>query len=110
MNATSVDAFREHARVRGEALDRLLQELRTFPEDGDRAAFSTLFKEAQLILEQDDLELARLFKVSRPTIGRWARGESAPHPIGRKPVFAALAKIARAKLSYYSCSAEHAVA
>ncbi len=37
-----------------------------------------------------EAELARHLKVSVPTIGRWAKGESAPHPLGREVILAAL--------------------
>ena len=94
----------EHEPVRARALEILCITLRLFPDDGDasREAFSKLFAEAQLLLELDDSELATLFKVSRPTIGRWTRGDSAPHPIGRKSIFTALGKIAKSKLRLHS--------
>jgi hypothetical protein len=57
--------------------------------------FAQLFGYAQKILRLDDLKLSTLLKVSRPTIGRWVRGVSAPHPLARKAIFAALAKEAR---------------
>ncbi|MBI2450558.1 MAG: hypothetical protein HYV47_03425 [Candidatus Nealsonbacteria bacterium] len=37
-------------------------------------------------------ELARELRVSVPTIKRWAKGESAPHPFGCKPVIEYLKK------------------
>ena len=50
--------------------------------------FSALVKLAQKHLDLDDLEMSRLLKVSRPTIGRWVRGESStPHPLSRKAIF-----------------------
>jgi DNA-binding transcriptional regulator YiaG len=57
--------------------------------------FEQLFSLAQKILRLDDLEMSALLKVSRPTVGRWARGVSAPHPLARKAIFAALVKEAR---------------
>lgn len=83
-------------------LANLATTLRVFPFDAARAEFSRLFNRAQLVLETDDLELARLLRVSRPTVGRWTRGESAPHPIGRKPVFMVLAKLAEGKLRIHA--------
>jgi transcriptional regulator with XRE-family HTH domain len=97
-------SYEEHERVRTGTLTRLIQELRDFPSDGERASFAQLFQRAQALLEQEDAELATLFKVSRPTIGRWARGESAPHPLGRKPVFMSLLKIAKVKLGHHRSS------
>ena len=59
--------------------------------------FSALVKLAQKHLDLDDLEMSRLLKVSRPTIGRWVRGDSTPHPLSRKAIFDVLAKQARAR-------------
>jgi DNA-binding transcriptional regulator YiaG len=84
------------------ALEKLATTLRGFPFDAARAEFSRLFNRAQLVLETDDLELARLLRVSRPTVGRWTRGESAPHPIGRKSVLIVLAKVAEGKLRIHA--------
>jgi hypothetical protein len=57
------------------------------PEDTD---FGRIFRHAQSALGKKDTELSKLFKVSRPTIGRWARGITAPHPFLRKAVYEAL--------------------
>jgi hypothetical protein len=57
--------------------------------------FAQLFGVAQRILRLDDLKMSTLLKVSRPTVGRWTRGVSAPHPLARKAIFATLAKEAR---------------
>jgi transcriptional regulator with XRE-family HTH domain len=86
----------EQARIQD--LESLIAGLQNFSFEAERSEFSRLFDRAQRVLEIDDLELARMLRVSRPTIGRWARGESAPHPLGRKPVFVMLAKVAQAKL------------
>ena len=110
-NATlSAEMFSEHARTRAATLTELIKLLRGFPEDGTRETFSCLFARAQSVLELDDVALARLFRVSRPTIGRWARGESAPHPIGRGAVFESFVDVARTKLRHYSAEpgASHA--
>lgn len=42
------------------------------------------------LLMLDDLEMAKLLKVSRPTISRWVRGISTPHPLMRKAIEARL--------------------
>jgi hypothetical protein len=89
-------------RLRVTSLESLVAALRGFPFEADRSEFSRLFDHAQLVLEIDDLELARILRVSRPTIGRWTRGESAPHPIGRGSVFATLAKLAEVKLRVHT--------
>jgi hypothetical protein len=41
---------------------------------------------------RSDLELARMFKVSVPTIARWKAGTTSPHPLAREAVFKAFAK------------------
>lgn len=91
----------EHERLRVVTLQRLAEALRNFPVEAERAEFSRLFDRAQSVLEVDDTELARTLRVSRPTIGRWARGDSAPHPIGRGSVLLSLAEFAEAKLKHH---------
>jgi hypothetical protein len=76
-------------------LDALIAELKGAPNDGSRAEFAAVFDKARRTLEASDLELSILFQVSRPTIGRWARGEAAPHRLGRRPLFDDLIKLAR---------------
>lgn len=60
--------------------------------DISRTEFCQAFSQAQQALGYSDLTLAKMLQVSLPTVGRWARGEAAPHPIGRKPVLEALAR------------------
>jgi len=96
------NAFAQHENHRVSALRDLIAALRGFKRDSDRATFTKLFCEAITVLELDDLELARELKVSRPTIGRWARGESAPHPLGRGPVLATLVRIADSKIKRHT--------
>jgi hypothetical protein len=88
----------DSARDRIESLDALVKRLDGFREEDERAEFTRLFNDAALILELSDVDLARLFKISRPTAGRWGRGESAPHPLGRKAVFDVLEREAKKKL------------
>jgi hypothetical protein len=90
----------QHDQMRMATLNALIKRLRSIPEDSKE--FSRLFAHSLSVLEVDDATLARMFRVSRPTIGRWARGDSAPHPIGRKPVFDQLINLARLKLKYYT--------
>ena len=103
------DVLFDHERSRVTALSELVKILRSFPRDADRAQFSRLFDNARSVLELDDIELARAFRVSRPTIGRWARGDSAPHALGREPVFQLLAEISEAKLKHHPTHRKHAV-
>lgn len=65
-------------------------------EEVTRKEFCTAFGKALEALEGDDISdvyVARYLQVSKPTIGRWARGEAAPHPIGRKPILRAMIKL-----------------
>lgn len=39
---------------------------------------------------RSDLEVARLCKVSLPTVDRWKRGVSSPHSLGQESVMTAL--------------------
>lgn len=86
------------SRTRVATLEGLAAELRNFSDESDREAFSDLFSRAQTTLELEDSDLARTLKVSRPTVGRWARAESAPHPIGRRSVLDSMAALAHGKL------------
>jgi hypothetical protein len=101
-NHTPEDVFSSHERLRVTILQSLVAALQNFLFEAERAEFSRLFDRAQLVLEVDDTELARVLRVSRPTSGRWARGDSAPHPIGRRPVLLSLAELAEAKLQYHT--------
>jgi hypothetical protein len=94
----------EHERYRTATLVELIKRLKNFPQDASREDFARLFARAQSVLELDDLALAKMLRVSRPTVGRWARGETAPHPIGRTPVFHSLSDVARSKLKHYADS------
>lgn len=91
-------AYAERIDERVDVLETLADDLRAFPESASRVEFTHQFKVAQLILELTDEELAQLFQISRPTVGRWRNGDAAPHPIGWKPVFHSLAKVAKDKL------------
>jgi|ERR1043165_843951 transcriptional regulator with XRE-family HTH domain len=96
------NAFAVHENHRVSALRDLIAALRGFKRDGDRNTFTKLFCEAITVLELDDLELARELRVSRPTIGRWVRGESAPHPLARQPVLSTLISIAERKIKRHT--------
>jgi DNA-binding transcriptional regulator YiaG len=95
------EALPAHDKARSTTLQSLAALLKEFSNDAPREEFTRIFVLSQKVLELDDSALARMFRVSRPTIGRWARGESAPHPIGRRPVFESFIDVARAKLKYH---------
>lgn len=58
-----------------------------------RENFCVAFRTAQDALNLSDLDLAKMFEISRPTVGRWARGEACVHPVGRKPILEHLLKL-----------------
>jgi DNA-binding transcriptional regulator YiaG len=89
---------------REQDLSNLIDALEKYPARADRLDrtwFADLIKSAQKVLELEDDELADRLGVSRPTIGRWVRGETAPHPIGRPGVLRVLAKWANEKLRFH---------
>ena len=105
-------AYRPVELPRQQELHALLKSLLGYQksERADRTEFAQLITEAQRILEVDDAELARRLGVSRPTIGRWARGETAPHPLGRAGVLTELADWTTDKLRIHSALAKRQVA
>jgi hypothetical protein len=94
------EAEQAQERFRIASLKGLIAELKR----GDalsREDFAKLFAKAQRILELDDYAVARALQISRPTVGRWTRGESAPHPLGRRPALMWLAKEASHRLKQH---------
>lgn len=89
-----VEAARAHMAG---ALDELVAKLADASSSDADVDFGGLVKAAQRVLELDDGDMARMLKVSRPTIGRWIRGTSQPHPLGRGAIFEALSGHARVK-------------
>jgi hypothetical protein len=80
----AVDQFDRQRQV---MLADLIEELVRAGADPERADFGRVFKHSCRVLGKTDLQMSGLFKISRPTVGRWARGVTAPHPILRKAVF-----------------------
>lgn len=70
----------------------------------ERQEFSQLFSYSISTLELDQETVARKFKISRPTVSRWRTGTSAPHQLGRKPVFTTFEKMAKEKIRQYKTS------
>lgn len=60
--------------------------------DAKRAHFCAEFSRMVDALELSDLEVSKIFEISRPTVGRWKRGEAAPHWIGQPLILQALEK------------------
>ncbi len=88
---------RENDLARAKVLDTLVTQLGIASAEGTGGDFRVLFDAAQQVLHLDDLALSRILKVSRPTVGRWVRGVSAPHPLARKAIFNVLSGSARAE-------------
>jgi len=110
MNATvrkirEFEVFDAHESERVTALRQMIDALRSFRSNDDRAPFSEFVRYAQSLLELDDAELSGRLRVSRPTIGRWVRGQSAPHPLGQSAVIQTLADLAMQKLKRHQTSA-----
>ncbi len=88
-------------RVRAQmvpALEELVSKLEAAAASEAELDFGGLVKAAQQLLELDDTDMARALNVSRPTIGRWIRGVSSPHPLTRQAICGALVKKARGKI------------
>lgn len=63
--------------------------------DLSRTQFCEAFAFAKQELKMSDKQMAKLLQVSLPTVGRWVRGESAPHPVGRPAILRALGNLLR---------------
>jgi hypothetical protein len=102
--AMDFDRFQEevvtHEPVRVGILRDLIDILQT--SSTEKTMFTEVFKLGLKVLELDQEFVAREFKISRPTVSRWVTGISAPHQLGREPVYQALLKIAKAKLRQHS--------
>ena len=98
MSAVLAERIDQYEVSRVSALKDLAEALRSFSDDSSRSAFAQLFTQAQALLELSDSDVAREIKVSRPTVGRWARGVASPHRIIRESAFRVLADMAEAKL------------
>jgi len=92
-------AIKTQEDTRMESLELLISLLQKAQKaDLIRQEFAALFSYSVNVLELDQETVARKFKISRPTVSRWETGASAPHQLGRKPVFMLLQKIAKEKL------------
>lgn len=88
-------------RVRAQlipALDELIAKLDAVAASDGELQFGGIVKAAQKLLELDDAEMARTLNVSRPTINRWIRDVSSPHPVTRKAICDTLVKRARSRI------------
>ena len=60
--------------------------------------FPEFIQEALKAFDFGHVEMARLLKVSRPTVARWVNGEYAPHPLMRPATRDFLVKEAKKRL------------
>lgn len=97
-----IDQLYEYALVirakQTHAISQLLETLEGARESHNAVDFGGLIRVSQRLLEISDAEMARLLKVSRPTIGRWVRGETTPHELTQHSINAELIKKAREKM------------
>jgi predicted DNA-binding protein (UPF0251 family) len=68
-------------------------------QDAERQKFCAEFTRLMDALGWDDWQMAKFMQISRPTVGRYRRGEAAMHPIGRPIVLQALEKALAEKLN-----------
>lgn len=80
------------------AISQLLETLEGTRESHYSVNFGDLIRVSQKLLEISDAEMARILKVSRPTIGRWVRSETMPHELTQHSINAELIKKAREKI------------
>lgn len=80
-----------------DALDQLAVSLGEGQSNDECPEFFLLMRAAQVIMRLDDTSLSRIAMVSRPTVGRWTRGVSSPHPLGRNALFESLIRMARSE-------------
>lgn len=103
VSTTMTDSPFEQERVRVSSLKSLVNDLANVEKNMEitNDAFRDAFHKAKQVLELDDQTICKLLKISRLTINRWERGESAPCQLGRPPVFNILRKQAVSKLSLH---------
>lgn len=96
--ASMDSAVLDFDRQRLEVFAGLVTELEAATGGTSDEEFGRIFAHAQTVLAQSDLEFARLLKVSRTTIGRWARGLNTPHAVMAEAVFKVLSGVANTEL------------
>lgn len=105
MSTLAIDRLTEAESARVASLEELKAVLTDAADrDVKRDEFRDLFALSIRVLELDHDSAAKLFKTSRPTISRWAAGQSAPHHLGRPAVFRMLRKVANDRLRQHTAS------
>jgi transcriptional regulator with XRE-family HTH domain len=61
----------------------------------DDAAFSSLLNQSAAALQLSDLEISKMFDVSRPTVNRWKNGRATPYPPIRRLIYRDLGNLAK---------------
>lgn len=85
-----------------------VDELRSFADRGHRldekndAEFRAFMREACLMLEMSEADVADVLSVSRPTYNRWINGRSIPHPLMRRSAISRILDRVTAKIKAYS--------
>lgn len=88
----------DYGELRLRAFEALVAEMEGAAAGTASEDFCHLIAHAQKVIGLNDLELARLLKVSRPTIGRWTRGDTSPHAVMARAVFGVLVATAKKEL------------
>jgi hypothetical protein len=98
------DVLSQSEGVRVPALEELAKQLNAYANQAQvgRPEFAQLFAESIRTLEAPDDEVAVRLQVSRPTVGRWARGETVPHGIARNAVLRELSRWSAEKQKSYN--------
>jgi hypothetical protein len=75
-----------------ERIDRRVEEFKEFQQHAAQLdlkedhAFQDMLRQAQVLLEISDQQIADGLLVSRPSVNRWVRGKNLPHPALRKSI------------------------
>ena len=81
------------------ALETLVSQLEAAASSEEECPeFADLIAASQRLLALDDADMSKALKVSRPTISRWTRGKTSPHPVVRNAMVTVLIKRAQSKI------------
>src|SRR5437764_4324797 len=64
----------------------------------DEAQFREFVRNARLVLEMAESDIADALSVSRPTYNRWINGRNMPHPLMRQSIVDRITKLVQARV------------
>ena len=76
----------------------------------DDAAFASLLNESAGTLQLSDIDISKMFDVSRPTVNRWKNGRATPYPPIRRLIYRDLGKLAKDRARAVHASERRAAA